>query len=253
MSTQDNTFAYSDENENNTNNTTKKRNDRTWSLAKSFLERSYPNYNEKMQDLPEPNGIYRCFSKRSWLSDNSDGYFLLTDTHLNFYIEHDKNLRQYAFMSAQIKDITSICANYEKRFNPFVFFYGLLMSVIFLALAIIFRDTMTDIWKACLLLMSVGSASLMYHAFTSLAIRKYKINIGTLQGGMTVMGSSAGQLSSRMAWNNPMTVVYNATPDEYNLFSFVEIINARIALLQERGDFAFEEKLIRDLEKYDEH
>lgn len=253
MSEQNNIFGYGDENENNTNNTTQKRKDRTWSLAKSFLERSYPNYSEKMQDLPEPNGIYRCFSRRSWFSDNSDGYFLLTDTHLNFYIEHNNNLRQYAFMSAQIKDITSICANYEKRFNPFVFLGGLLSLGICLALVFIFRDTMASIWQLCLLFMSFCSVLLMYNAFTSFAIRKYKINIGTLQGGMTVMGSSAGQLSSRLAWSNPMTVVYNATPDEYNLFSFVEIINARIALLQERGDFAFEEKLIRDLEKYDEH
>ena len=94
------------------------------------------------------------------------------------------------------------------------------------------------------LTLTVGS-------FTFNTVKVYKVNIGTLQGGITVMGASRPIMSNKAAWTSPMTVVYNAKPDEHNLVNFVEKINARIALLQERGSYAFE-SCLEDLEEYDE-
>ena len=221
----------------------------TWDLVKSFLSRSYPNYDDKMNELPEANGIYRCFSK-SGLIEKSDGYFMLTDTHLNFYVEYD-SLRQYAFTSAQIKDITSICANYEKRFNLLGFICGLVLSALGIVLATLLAGAVAGI---LVFLCYVGAALgliLTVGSFTFNTVKVYKVNIGTLQGGITVMGASRPVMSTKAAWSNPMTVVYNAKPDEYNLINFVEKINARIALLQERGSYAFD-SCLEDLEEYDE-
>lgn len=242
---------YSKEELDQTKDTNKyeKQESSTWNQVISFLQRTYPEYNDRKEDLPEANGIYRCFTKNGIL-EKSDGYFLLTDTHLNFYIEYER-MQQYAFTSAQIKDITSICANYEKRFNALSFICGLLLSALGIVLATVFAGVLTPF----LTFLCYASAGLglvaMLGSFTFNTIKVYKVNIGTLQGGMTVMGSSRRIISSKMAWSNPMTVVYNAEPDEYNLVNFIEKVNARIALLQERGSFAFD-GCLEDLEEYDE-
>ena len=221
----------------------------TWDMVTSFQRRSYPNYDEKMKELPEANGIYRCFSK-SGLLEKSDGYFMLTDTHLNFYVDYD-NMKQYAFTSAQIKDITSICANYEKRFNLLSFICGAALSLLGIILATLLAGAVAGILVfLCYVAAGLG-LTLTVGSFTFNTVKVYKVNIGTLQGGITVMGASRPIMSNKAAWTNPMTVVYNAKPDEHNLVNFVEKINARIALLQERGSYAFE-SCLEDLEEYDE-
>ena len=78
-------------------------------------------------------------------------------------------------------------------------------------------------------------------SFTFARIRNYKINIGSVNGGITIMGSSRGRGAG--AWTQPMTIVYNAKPLENNLIEFVEKINVRITKLQERGEYAFSDCL----------
>jgi hypothetical protein len=169
---------YSKEELDQTKDTDKyeKQKSRTWNQVISFLQRTYPEYNDRKEDLPEANGIV----------------------------------------------LATVFAGALTPFLTFLCYAGAGLGLV-----------------------------AMLGSFTFNTIKVYKVSIGTLQGGMTVMGSSRRIISSKMAWSNPMTVVYNAEPDEYNLVNFIEKVNARIALLQERGSFAFD-SCLEDLEEYDE-
>ena len=231
-----------------------------WKMAMRFMIRSLPNFQnrEKRKNLPQPNGIYKCFEKNEFFS-SSVGWFMLTDTHLSFYVtkpklELDHNsldathldvpYSQYAFVNTQIKDISSICANYWKIFNPTAFLIGLFLLLIGLVLPIALHTYIKGFLAVLCYIGAAGGLVSIIGAFSFWRSKAYKINIGTPQGGITIMGSSGGKsVPSSVLWQNSMTVVYNAKPFEYELINFIEKINLRITLLQERGEFAFEDCL----------
>lgn len=201
---------------------------------------------ENAGDNGKVHGIYRCFEKNNLLSskNSSSGVFALTDTHLNFFVVPDGEITdlpqsQYAFASLQLKDITGICANYEKRINWKMFFAGLFMILLPIVLLILFKTMLPFLKFLCYAFVFLGFISTIL-SFTALRIRVYKINIGSLNGGVTIMGAYGKSMSSGMIWNQPMTIVYNAKPLEGELIAFVETINQSISKLQERGEYAFD-------------
>lgn len=235
---------------------------KAWKKAIEFMKRSYSMYDdpEKRKFLPEPNGIYKCFETR-----DSEGYFMLTDTHLNFYVTKKGATSsldgdpfdhvpysQYAFINTQIKDITSICANYEKIFNKAAFIRGLLCGALSLLSFWLCSESYANLFWG---IPCLGAGIyFIIGAYSFLRTKMYKINIGTSAGGITVIGDSGGaNIPKTLTWNNPMTVVYNAEPLEYELINFIEKINLRITRLQERGEFAFDDCLEKKEAFYREH
>ena len=215
------------------------------SVAGRLMRRSFTKYDADKNGTP--NGIYRCFEDTAKLfaANVSVGYFLLTDTHLSFYVDYpnrsedDQCGNKYGFVNTQIKDITSICANYERRFNFLAIFMGIIFALVSTVLMTSFPDMSTFATILCVLGCAVGAAFII-GAFSFMRNRIYKINIGTTHGGITVMGSSHSSIKTSAAWSNPMTVIYNARPIEYGLINFIEKVNLRITLLQERGEYAFD-------------
>ena len=237
-----------------------------WERAYAFMVRSLPYFNdkEKRKNLPEPNGIYKCFKK---IFSISEGYFMLTDTHLSFFVNKTESrfdnllsgqnnkipyipYSQYAFLSTQIKDITSICANYRKVINHWALWPGLISLIFGIVLLLVFKELAKTFIIIISIILAVIGLFLFVGSLSFLRAKIYKINIGTVSGGITIMGASNGRsIPSSAILNNPMTVVYNAKPLEYELINFIEKINHRITLLQERGTMAFED-CIEDKEVY---
>ena len=180
--------------------------------------------------------IYKCFSTKSLL-DPSDGYFELGETRLKFYIIHGGIIiDKYAYIDMQIKDITSICANYIKRLNVLAFIIGTLLSSVGAILKFFIPTPNWLPMPVVYVILGIGGF-LLIGSVSFLRIKMYKINIGTHQGGITLMGSSS-RMKNTVAWNNPMTVVYNATPIEKGLIKFIEDINKEIEARQLFGDYA---------------
>ena len=224
------------ENQTNSNKYAKK-NRQTWRKAKAFLSRSYPDYEKKKENLPEANGIYRCFP---------NGYFLLTDTHLNFYVGN-QDPSHYSFVSTHIGNISSVCANMRKHTNQYLLRLGIMLTLlgaVLFSFMIVFEKWF---WMAVSILAFGGGIVAIVAALTFARVVTYKINFG----GITITGSSHGFVSDRKVWDNSMTIVHNERPNDYNFIQFVEKINVRIALLKERGTYAFE-NCLEDLEEYDE-
>ena len=196
-----------------------------------------------------PNAIYKCFeNNRSFFKKNrSRGYFLLTQSHLNFYVDYPERSKsdgsgsQYAYATTQIKDITSVCANYHKKFNLGAFILGFLLSIASAVCFLPFVSEVHGFFTFLGVVLSCAGLSCVIGSFTFARIKNYKINIGSVNGGITVMGSSAGRGVG--AWTHPMTIVYHANPLENNLIEFIEKINVRITKLQERGEYAFSDYL----------
>jgi hypothetical protein len=252
-------------------NITNPRKRNAWERAYDFMVRSLPYFQdkEKRKNLPEPNGIYKCFIKKELFSA-SEGYFMLTDTHLSFFVNKIESwfdnfisglnkkkkkipyipYSQYAFLSTQIKDITSICANYKKVVNKSACLRGGICLLLGIVLPLIFKEFAKTLIIIISIILAARGGYLIIGAFSFLRSKTYKINIGTVSGGITIMGASSEiGIHSSAIWNNPMTVVYNAEPLEYELINFIEKINHRITLLQERGTMAFED-CIEDKEVY---
>ena len=139
-------------------------------------------------------------------------------------------------------------------FNRSAFLRGFIFLLLGIALPLVlkeFAEILIIIISIIIsIVLAVRGGYLIIGAFSFLRSKTYKINIGTVSGGITIMGAFAEKgVPESAIWNNPMTVVYNAEPLEYELINFIEKINHRITLLQERGTMAFED-CIEDKEVY---
>ena len=178
---------------------------------------------------------YKCLRTRS-LFEATDGIFRISETRLQFFIIRNGNaINRYAYIDMQIKDVTSICANYLKQLNIIALIVGLLISA-----AGILTKTFLQLTGSIPIILIIIGALFFIGSFTFLRIKTYKINIGTPQGGVTLIGSTS-PITSSVALNNPMTVVYNAVPFDSVLIQFVEDINRDIEFLQQFGSFPSQE------------
>ena len=203
-----------------------------------LFKRICPNFRSGVDSAPL--SVYKCFSSRGILpSSVSTAYFMLTAISLNFIIDYPlmpkESAAQYGFASIQIKDISSVCASYEKRFN----FGAMIMGMLLFSLAIMTLTAANEGMAILGVFLIFGALALVLGSFTYLRIKQYKVCIGTPTGGMTIIGSSGKLLGKGIVWNQPNTILYNAIPNESEFYTFIEEINWRIASLQERGEQAF--------------
>ena len=208
-------------------------------VARRLFRRIVSKPNPKLDSYPRV--IAKCFQNATLFGRIiNEGYFLITATCLYFMIDYPEMSPRYAqgtygFTSVQLKEITAVNANMEKcvNFRAFLlgslFFGGAIASFVF-----------KIVWLGILLL--IPAAVLWIGAVTFLAIRRYKVTIGTAHGGITIMGSTAKNAASGIVWNQPMAVIYNARPLDTKLMEFVENLNWIVSSFQERGEYAFSEE-----------
>ena len=216
--------------------------------TEEFVERLIVKWLKRMDENPgvsgKPVALYRCFENNHELFTSHDnaGYFLLTESHLRFFVDYpyaNPCGSEYAFYDTQIKDITSVCANYMKKNNIAAFVRAFFMAALCGGLLYFFPN-MRSLFQVAIYILLAVSAIVAIGAFTFLKIKHYKIHIGSVNGGFTLMGCQNRRNKNAAAWNQPMTIVYNATICEKQLLAFIEQINARISVLQERGEYAFD-------------
>ena len=211
------------------------------------MERFIAKWLNRMDETPsvsgQPVALYGCFANKHVIFSSRDnyGFFLLTESHLRFFVDYpsiDPCGAEYAFFDTQIKDITSVCANYMRKNNFAALLGAFLLGALSGALLYFFPD-IHSLLRICLYLLLGSAAVTAIGAFTFLRIKYYKIHIGGIHGGFTLMGCQNRKGTNAAAWSQPMTIVYNATVKEEQLLAFIEQINTRISVLQERGEYAY--------------
>ena len=190
----------------------------------------------------ETKNIYKCFVGPSDYFEGgmSVGYFVLSAQRLYFMVDYPFSRKNrgnhYSYASTSIRNIGTVCASYDKPFNIVAFVFGIILSILSLAVtAYILADGGLESWQQFIPLVLFGGmgALFIYSAF-KFRKRNYKITIGDI----TIMGGTAGRGRRTSMFTGNTTIVYNAIPIEENFYEFVEVINGRIATLQERGDYA---------------
>ena len=185
-------------------------------------------------------GIMDHFDSLRGAAGISMGYFLLSAQRLYFMVDYpystDNRGNHYSFASTSIRNIGTVCASYDKPVNVWKLIWGVFLSFISLVMSIVMFVIGGETWWmgfVSLVLLGGLGALLIYQAFTYRR-RNYKITIGNI----TIMGGTALRGRKTSSFNGNTTIVYNAIPIEKNFYEFVEVINGRIATLQERGDYA---------------
>ena len=196
----------------------------------------------------ETKNIYKCFTGilsfldlLKGLANFSVGYFLLSAQRLYFMVDYpystDNRGNHFSFVSTSIRNIGTVCASYDKPLNVVAFIFGCFFALFSLIMSIVMFAIGGELWWlgfVSLIILGGFGAFLIYGAFTFLRARNYKITIGDI----TIMGGTAGHRKKTASLNGNNTIIYNAIPIEKDFYEFVEVINGRIATLQERGDYA---------------
>lgn len=197
----------------------------------SAHEISNPHVPEKIKN------IFFCLS-RGIATKKRIACFALTTDHLYFLTVYpnkdstDQYGDDYIFCSTNIQDITTVGANYVKSINLPILLSGILLSII--GILLFFFKILSPFLPVTLLMLGVFAA---FGAFTFFQLHRYKISIGSLQGGITIMGEYPSLSVKNIVWNQAGTYIFNGKQINDKFYKEIECMNGDISTLQKMGGF----------------